>query len=464
LSRAQFNAILVAGALLRLVALPGPGTGDLTVFKVWTSHAALHGVADMYGVGGPATEWHFLEWQGVEAAVVYPPLVIYELGAAGQAYRLYEHHHFPNTEALNAFVKLPALLAEVGLACLLFWFVRRTIGESTARWTVAAYWLNPAALINASVLGYLDAQFALPAVAAAIAAASGWPALSGALVAAAALTKPQGVLIGPAVVLALWTTGTIGERVRATALAIVAGFAVTALVVAPIALAGGFPNLMFAMSRLTHHDMVSANACNFWWIVGWFIRAWHSMAGMGAWAAFTAPAQILGISRMIEIGYPNPLLVGTTMTVTAIAWAMTVGFRSAIRNPRSSAIRSPESAMDVWLVAGVAAFAFHAYATLSAQVHENHLFGAVPLLVVAAAGRRAFRPVLAVVSAIAALNLNLFYGFGDGIGYALPRGLTIVDATVVLAVINCAALSWHAVILRRQCSTAGARPLSPAPA
>jgi hypothetical protein len=449
LSRAQFIAILIAGALLRLVALPGPGTGDLTVFKVWTNHAALHGVADMYGVGGPATEWHFLEWQGVEAAVVYPPLVVYELGAAGQAYRLYEHHHFPNTTALNAFVKLPALLAEVGLACLLFWFVRRTIGESTARWTVAAYWLNPAALINASVLGYLDAQFALPAVAAAIAAASGWPALSGALVAATVLTKPQGVLIGPAVVLALWTTGTISERIRATAVDVAAGVAVTALVVAPIALAGGFSNLLFAMSRLTHHDMVSANACNFWWIVSWFVRAWHSMAGMGAWAAFTAPAQILGISRMVEIGYPNPLLVGTTMTVMAIAWAMWTAWRAE---------------PDVWLVAGVAAFTFHAYATLSAQVHENHLFGAVPLLVVAAAGRRAFRPMLAIVSAIAALNLNLFYGFGDGVGYALPRGLTIVDATVVLAVINCAALSWHAVTLHRQCSTAAARPLSSAPA
>ncbi len=185
---------------------------------------------------------------------------------------------------------------------------------------------------------------------------------------------------------------------------------------------------------------------------------------MGTWAALVAPAKILGISRMVEIGYPNPLLVGTTMTAIAIAWAMTAGFRSALRNAQSSAIRDSQSALDVWLVAGVAAFSFHAYATLSAQVHENHLFGAVPLLVVAAAGRRAFRPMLALVSAIAALNLNLFYGFGDGIGYALPRGLTIVDATVVLAVINCAALSWHAVILHRQCSTAAARPPSPAPA
>jgi hypothetical protein len=56
LSRAQFAAVLLAGALLRAVALPGPGTGDVTVFKVWSYHAARHDVAGMYGVGGSPLE------------------------------------------------------------------------------------------------------------------------------------------------------------------------------------------------------------------------------------------------------------------------------------------------------------------------------------------------------------------------------------------------------------------------
>ncbi len=165
-------------------------------------------------------------------------------------------------------------------------------------------------------------------------------------------------------------------------------------------------------------------------------------------AAFTAPTRILGIPRMVEIGYPNPLPIGMALTIGAVAWALWTARRQH----------------DVWLLAGVGAFTIHAYATLSAQVHENHLFGAVPLLVVAAAGRPVFRPICALVSVIAALNLNLFYGFGWGIGYALPRTLTIIDATVVLAVINCAALWWHAAILKSACSTAAARPLSPAQA
>ena len=48
-----------------------------------------------------------------------------------------------------------------------------------------------------------------------------------------------------------------------------------------------------------------------------------------------------------------------------------------------------------------------------------------------------------------ALNLNLFYGFGGGIGYALPRGLTIVDLTLIVALLNCSLLLWHARVLQR---------------
>jgi hypothetical protein len=57
--------------------------------------------------------------------------------------------------------------------------------------------------------------------------------------------------------------------------------------------------------------------------------------------------------------------------------------------------------------------------------------------------------VLATVTVISGLNLNLFYGFGSGVGYAIPRGITTIDATVVLAAINCGALVWHAAMFKR---------------
>jgi len=52
------------------------------------------------------------------------------------------------------------------------------------------------------------------------------------------------------------------------------------------------------------------------------------------------------------------------------------------------------------------------------------------------------------VSAIVALNLNLFYGISEDTGWAIPRTLTVIDASLVLAAINCAALVWHLGRLR----------------
>jgi hypothetical protein len=449
LSRFQFAALVLAGLLIRAAALPGPGTGDLTIWKVWSYHAR-HGVGGMYGVGGTPPERRVLAYAGATATVDYPPLALYELGVAGRAYWLWSQRHFPNATPLNAFVKLPAAAAELGLLVLLYFVARARLGISAARAAAAAFWLNPAALLDTSVLGYLDTQYVLPAVAAVVAAASGWPALAGALIAASICTKAQGLFIAPAVALAIWTAGAPGLRIRRLLAATGSGLAVAIAAVAPVAIAGGWRNMLQALGRLAQHDMVSANATNLWWVIGYLLRVRYSMHDMGLWAAVTAPAKILGIQRVIEIGYPDPRTIGIVLTIAAIVWALWTVSQSAT--------------LDLWLLAGLAAFLVHAYATLSAQVHENHLFAAVPFLVLASAGRRAFLPIGVGVSVVVALNLNLFYGFGEGVGYALSRAMTILDATILVALFNCFLLSWHAAVLNQQCSTAAAHRRLPAPA
>jgi len=216
----------------------------------------------------------------------------------------------------------------------------------------------------------------------------------------------------------------------------------------PILIAGAVPNFIQAMGRLAQHDMLSGNACNLWWIIGYLLRAYYSMHDMGAWAAFTSPTKILAISRVIELGYPNPRIVGFILFGSAAAWSL---WTARCRG-------------DLWIVSALAGFLMHAYATLSAQVHENHLFAAVPLVGIAAAGRTRLTPIFVVLSAIFVLNLNLFYGISEDIGYAIPRTLTIVDATVLVAIANCAALAWHAVVFSRECSTADAPRRAPVPA
>jgi hypothetical protein len=62
--------------------------------------------------------------------------------------------------------------------------------------------------------------------------------------------------------------------------------------------------------------------------------------------------------------------------------------------------------------------------------------------------------VLIVVSAIFALNQNMFYGIGEDVGLAIPRSSTLIDLSVVLSVVNCAALVWHGAVFRRETSMA----------
>jgi hypothetical protein len=105
---------------------------------------------------------------------------------------------------------------------------------------------------------------------------------------------------------------------------------------------------------------------------------------------------------------------------------------------------------DLSLLAAVGAFSVHAYAVLGAQVHENHLFAAMPLLVIASTVRRRFVPILAGVSVFLTLSM-LFYFFSDQESrWALPRSLTLLDTTLLLAVFNCGLFVWHGAVLRAE--------------
>jgi len=428
--RRWFIVALIAGAAIRLAALPLPGTHDTVAWKIWSYNAAQEGVGRLYGTGGSPPEHRVIGYLNAETTVNYPPLALYELGLAGRAYRWIMRGQFPNTAALFVAIKAPAAIADAGFAVLLFVIVRRRVGEGAAQWATVAYWLNPGVLLNGVVLGYLDPQYALPAACSLVAAASGRFAIAGALGAAAVLTKPQAIVALPPLLIAVW-------NVRRAVAFIAAALITTAVIVAPVVLAGGFPNMMQALGRLASHDMLSGNACNFWWIVGYLVRVQYTVQDYGLWGAIVRPTSILQISRFMDVGYPNPRPIGAVLVAIAVLWALWTTRRTK----------------DLWMMAALGAFTTHAYATLSAQVHENHLYAAVPLLALAAAGRPGLRPIFFAVSAIFALNLDLFYGIGEDVGYRLPRGLTIVDATVVLAVLNCVALVWHARVLRREALT-----------
>jgi hypothetical protein len=432
----RYVVALVLGAALRIAALPLAGTYD--VEKGWSYVAATRGEAHLYRWASAPDDLSLRRIEGFDARGDYPPLALYQMGLVGRLYHRAHGGHFPQTDALTAAMKAPALLAEIGLAVVLFLLVRRALGLTAARRVTLLYWLNPAMILTTSVFGYIEPLFVLPAAGALIAGLAGWPALAGALIAAAVLTKPQAVFVAPAVALAIWNFPD-GDR-RSSTRSAIAGAAMTSLViVAPIIAAGALMNMVLALGTLTLGKDMLSNACNLWWILGHVLRV-GQMPGMDVSSAVTVPADVVPISMFGDFDLPARLIVrlfGSVLPLAAIAWGAWTA----------------RHARDLWLVAAAGAFFVHAYAVLATQVHENHVFAAVPLLALAAAGRPRFFPIFIAVSAIYALNMNLFYGLGeDDLRYALPRMLAGVDLTVMLALVSCATLAWHAAVLRRECA------------
>ena len=406
-----FRVLLLAGLLLRIVGLPLRGTDDFNVWKLWT-HAGSIRVTTMYGVGGNPPERAVLKWGNRSGTVEYPPATLYALAAVGDAYRAYDPY-YQDGPALNAAVKLSILLGDIGL-CLALWALMRRCSEDAARVAVLFYWLNPAAILDGAFLGYLDPWLGALTMSSLLALVAGRFALCGALLALTALTKLQVLLVLPMFAL-VFVNGVDRRRWWRGGLAAVAAAALTtALVVAPFVRAGAFSNMVQGAGRAFHHDMLSAEYANVWWVLTWVLRGWES------------PVHILGISRAVALGIPNPRLIGTALGGGAMLW----GFW-----------RARAGSLAVALASG--AFAVHAYTLLSVQVHENHLYLALPLMAAAGAVLPRLRGPYALASVVCLLNLYLFQGLGKDVPLP-PRDLAGVDATVLLAFVNVGAVVWHA--------------------
>ena len=286
-------------------------------------------------------------------------------------------YEFVAARAMHLPLKALGIVADALLGLLLWAGLR-------ARGAALAVWLNPAVILTGSVLGYVEPMMALPATAAVIAAASGHAALAGMLIAAAVLTKQLAVLIVPAVLMAC-----AGRRRHA----VLGAAAVSIAIGAQVAASGGALNMAWSLAAPLRDPFLSGDAANLWWLIG-------------------------------RVSAPVPLdvyrAVGAAATVAAVAWSI-----AAL--PR----RAP-----AWAPAAAAAFAVHAYAVLAVSVHEPHLSVAVPLLAVAAAGRRAFWGPFLLVSAIVAINVPRIAG---------PTAMSL------LALGNCAGLAWHARVYAREC-------------
>jgi hypothetical protein len=404
-------ALLVAGVLARLAVLAWPGTGDVRDWEV-ESVAASRDLTAFYGLNGqPRVDATRVPDQVGD--LLYPPIAEAEFAVVGHAYHALGRTAL-HSRLLTALVKLPGLAAELIFAGVLLWWRVPAGSGDHVRAAALAFWLNPVVWLAGSALGYADAQMAVPAVLGMLAASCGRNVLAGALVAIAALTKPQALLVVPAIVIMI--------RARPRRLSALIRFALAAgaaslTVLLPFLLRGAGPNLVNMARGFVSHDMLSGNAANVWWIVSWAGRTVYHAAADGWWAAITKPMSIVRISQWTEFGYPNPRVVGWLMVGACWLWGLWLGRRGV--------------SLAGGLVFG--AWTVYAYAMFAPQVHENHLYLAVICLTVAAALDRRVRAHWLATSAVFGLNLYLFYGLGNGAPPRVDPAWTGIDMTVLLA-------------------------------
>ncbi|MEM3087311.1 MAG: glycosyltransferase family 39 protein [Halobacteria archaeon] len=284
--------LLSASLALRAALFPLPGYAtDLDTFAAWHAEAATN-LSGFYGA----------VWSD------YPPLNIHMFaligraeGAAGLLGSVAAPFDF--TEAL--FLKLPQNLVDLGVAALLFLWLRPK-GSRIALAGAAAYAFNPATMFNLAVWGQWDSLYTLFMAGALVAVLRGrpgtaarwrpgWFEASGVLLALAVLTKPQGVLVMPVIAYLLLREGGLRR-------AVTSGLAAAAAVLAVIAPFQGASNpVAFIAERyFSGYDVykeTSLNAYNLWALAG--MRESDQTVAMGlplqawGWLAFLAIAGLL---------------------------------------------------------------------------------------------------------------------------------------------------------------------------
>ena len=420
-------ALAGLGLALRLACLPAWGTFDVEVQKAWAARAAEDGLADIYGPsdgellrkarerGGslipsllalevPRTEFR---WGTASYFVDYPPGSLIVLWAAGKLYGRVSPG-LENRRGFNAAINLAPLIGSVAVA----WLLLRSAGGELGWRRSLAFWLNPAMLLAAPLLGYQDTLFGTLALLAVLALIRGSPVSATVLVVVAGLIKPQGALLLPALVVVLAKEG----AARTWARAALSGFAAAAAVLLPWWVSGQLLSALDGCRRPLLQGTLAPLGLNVWWVAGWLMDV-LKQGGLPL-ARIVATSEFQAWAGFDPRG---PARLGLAAATLAIAWLLARGLRADRRLIPLSVILQ-----------------VHAYALLGTSVHENHTLLAVMLTPLLLGEWEKARPLLALTSAFAFLSLFFAAGFGRRItrqaDIAALKGLTGIDATVLVAI------------------------------
>ncbi len=334
--------LVALGFVVRCIFIQSSGfTTDVGTFQAWATELVEGGFANFYANG------HFAD---------YPPGYFYILGIVGWVWEAFFKAGDPGEQVLRAMVKLPAILADLGVGVLLYAIARRFASTTIALGTAALYLLNPAIIFNSAIYGQVDsvsAGFALLAVFLLFRSDDDKTDRPSWYVVAAWIALAYSLLIKPqaAVLLPLFIAFAFADPVRRRARLFASGIGILASLVFAIVLTEPFhPSnpvaaLLWLFERYQYGSSVYAyntvNAFNLWAIRGPF---WQADNGPGAYILFF-PQYIWGIGLVLA-------------AVALVVW-------------RYVQDRSQRAFLEGCAVATLAFF------ILSTRMHERYIFDGV---------------------------------------------------------------------------------------
>jgi dolichyl-phosphate-mannose-protein mannosyltransferase len=342
---------LLVGTIIRLILLPTDGLrGDLDQFVLWVHGIATDGIGSAYDQNLSFPPVMALIW-GMLAAV-QPAFATVTDGA---------------DPAIRVLMKLPATLADIGLAAAAAWALRGRPG-----WAVVgalAIWLHPAVIDISAWWGQYESIYALAGFVAFLLAANRQPGPAAVALGIAVMTKPQALPF--LVPFGAWYLGRFG-LLGAARYGLV-GAATIAVLWLPFVAAAGPANYLRNLGQYQNDifAVLSLRAWNPWWIL---------QGGLGS-GDFVGDGNVLA----------GPVTYRLVGLVAAALLALLV-FVAVHRRPTSQT-----------LALGLGAITLVAFTALT-TMHERYAFAAVVFLVPLLPDRRVLA-VWLLFSVVFTLNL-----------------------------------------------------------
>ena len=379
---AALAVALLAGVAIRIALLPTEGLkGDIDQFVLWVHGIAVDGLGKAY-----------------DQNLSFPPVMAYIWGLLAALEPAFKTVTDGSDPGIRALMKIPASLADIGLALLVAYALRARPGWAVIAAAVVLF--HPAVIDVSAWWGQYESIYLLFALAAVVFAINGRNGFAAAALALALMTKPQALPFLVPFAAWFWATGGAAGFARAAAI----GLGVVVLVWLPFVPAGGPLDYLDNLSRYQGDifAVLSLRAWNLWWLV-------QEVAAGGAF--ISDQSRILGPITLRWVGYALTILLEAVV------------FIAVLRDPR------PRT-----LLLGLAASTLIAFAFLT-TMHERYAYGAIIFLLLLV-DERPVRGLAIAFGVVFTLNLLAAIPPTSEIGSLLPVSgpLGIAGSIAMLAI------------------------------